>query len=471
MPFYQMSECKKNCIALVAKTGEMIDYQTLFERVDEIVSFLLPRRIAFVFCKNDEMSILAYLAMLQAKVVPVLVRQSLPPEHFDKLLKQYRPQYLFLPNLQIGESLYGYEIIWQKEGYVLLSSTKDMNYHIHPDLALLLTTSGSTGSPKLVRQSYKNILSNTSAIAEYLEIDARSRLITTLPMYYTYGLSMIQTHLAMGASIILNESAITEKFFWQQLKKYSATTFGGVPYTYEMLKKLRFERMDLPSLRVITQAGGRLSPEFVEYFGEVCDKKNIRFFVMYGAAEATARMSYLPPVFVKEKAGSIGIAIPHGQFFLEDEKGHRLLTRDGVGELVYSGDNVMMGYAQNYHDLLLGDEQQGVLHTGDMARHDSEGFYYIVGRKKRFLKIYGNRVNLMEVEEILCQAGYDCACTGEDDRMNIYLTNQEGKEDVCTFISRKLGLNQSAFFSYTVETIPRNEAGKILYGELEIIKK
>jgi len=342
----------------------------------------------------------------------------------------------------------------------------NFDHNLLPDLAVLLTTSGSTGSPKLVRQSYKNIVSNANSIADYLEIKEDDRAITTLPMYYTFGLSIIQSHLLKGACIIVTELTFMDKKFWNLLKDEKATTFGGVPYTYEMLKKLRFSRMDLPSLRYLTQAGGKLSKELSKEFSEICEKKGIKFIVMYGQVEATARMSYLPHEFAIEKAGSIGIAIPGGEFKLIDDNEVEIIEDSVPGELVYYGDNVTLGYAVDYHDLSKGDENNGVLHTGDIAMKQ-DGFYYITGRKKRFLKIFGNRVNLEEVEGILKSSGYDCACGGIDDLLKIYITDESKLEEVRNFISAKMVLNPVAFKSIKIDKIPRNESGKVLYSKLE----
>ena len=195
--------------------------------------------------------------------------------------------------------------------------------------------------------------------------------------------------------------SLIDKAFWVLLKTKEATTFGGVPYVYEMLKKLRFPRMDLPNLKILTQAGGKLSRELSEEFATICEQKGIRFLVMYGQAEAAPRMSYLPSEYAISKAGSIGIAIPGGEFWLVDDNGNVIPDSDTVGELIYKGDNVTMGYAASCEDLCKGDENGGVLKTGDMAKQDADGFYYIVGRKKRFLKLFGNRVNLDEVEQLI----------------------------------------------------------------------
>jgi acyl-coenzyme A synthetase/AMP-(fatty) acid ligase len=350
---------------------------------------------------------------------------------------------------------------------VLIKTDFIIDYKLHDDLALLLTTSGSTGSSKLVRQSYKNIISNANAIAKYIGITQADRPITTLPMSYTYGLSIINSHFLKGCAVILTNKTLMEKAFWDLLKTNKATTFGGVPYTYEMLKKLRFSRMELPSLNILTQAGGKLRPELVKEFAMMCQQKNIRFFVMYGQTEATARMSFLPSEYAISKPGSMGIAIPGGDFWLEDDKGNLITGNETVGELIYKGDNVTFGYAMSRDHLEKGDENAGVLKTGDMAKCDSDGFYYILGRKKRFLKLFGNRVNLDEVDHLFKEAGYACVCSGEDDHLNIYTIDKNNHEEIKRFIADRTGIHPSAFFVRYIENIPRNEAGKVLYSALK----
>jgi long-chain acyl-CoA synthetase len=222
-----------------------------------------------------------------------------------------------------------------------------------------MTTSGSTGSPKLVRLSYGNLAANAGAIATYLAIGAEDRAITTLPVNYVYGLSVVNSHLHAGASIVLSTASLTEKRFWELLKAQRATTFSGVPYTFELLHRLGWSRMNLPSLKVLTQAGGKLNASLVREFASQCQARGIRFYVMYGAAEATARMSYLPPSMVMDKAASIGIAIPGGEFTLEGPDNSPIDKPETVGELIYRGPNVSLGYAECRRDLALGDERGG----------------------------------------------------------------------------------------------------------------
>ncbi|MBQ6611921.1 MAG: AMP-binding protein [Oscillospiraceae bacterium] len=258
-----------------------------------------------------------------------------------------------------------------------------------------------------------------------------------------------------------------QKEFWNFFKDEEATSFGGVPYTYEMLDRLRFYRMKLPSLRTMTQAGGKILPELHEKFAKYAEENGKKFVVMYGQCEATARMGYLPPEKAVEKKGSMGIAIPGGRFRLIDVNGNEVTEPFVTGELVYEGKNVTLGYAECGDDLIKGDERQGVLETGDMAQFDEDGYYYIVGRKKRFLKIYGNRVNLDEVDRLIKgEFQVEAASTGVDDHMYIFVTEEKLADAVKDFVVSKTKLNQAAFKIIVIEEIPKNDSGKTLYKEL-----
>lgn len=463
MNFYDDLNKYNDQTAIITEDGEQVSYADLLEIADTIASYLPKRSLVFLVCKNSLESVAAYIGFLRKRIVPVLINYEINSSLFLNLMKSYRPNFVCCPKDFMAEG----KTINSYGSYCLLETEYKHMHDLFPELALLLTTSGSTGSPKLVRQSYLNITSNANSIAQYLEINSKDRPITTLPMYYTFGLSIINSHLLMGASLIMTEASLMDKKFWNLLKTQEATTLSGVPYVYEILKKLRFARMDLPSVRYMTQAGGKLSRELSVEFADVCAQKGMKFIVMYGQAEATARMSYLPWEYAKDKAGSVGIAIPGGKLDLYDVNGNVILDYEVMGELVYSGDNVTLGYAQTWKDLSKGDENAGVLMTGDMAKRDNDGFYYIVGRKKRFLKLFGNRVNLDEVEGLLKSAGYECVCVGVDDHLKIYLTDESKKEEARKFISQKTGLNLAGFSSIVINEIPRNEAGKVLYGKLE----
>lgn len=452
--------------ALISEQGETFSYQALSEEGDRLSTAVGGRCLAMILCTNTPGSVLGYTAFLNHRIVPILVAADLNRALLRHLIEQYQPDFLWAPD-QAADEMPG-TVTYRAWGYSLFKTQWTKAFPIYDELALLLTTSGSTGSPKLVRQSYDNLKANTESIVEYLHLDATERPITTLPMNYTYGLSILNTHLYAGAAVLMTESSIMQKEFWQMFRAYSATSFGGVPYTYEMLDKLRFLRMDLPTLRTMTQAGGKLSVELHGKFAEYARQSGKHFVVMYGQTEATARMGYLPPERAVEKRGSMGVAIPGGKFHLIDVNGAEIHEPDVTGELVYEGKNVTLGYAESGEDLIRGDERHGVLVTGDMAKVDADGYYYIVGRKKRFLKMFGSRVNLDETERLVRAAfpQIDCACGGVDDKMFVFVTGEAPQDAVRKYLSDTLHLHPSAFHLTALEKIPRNDAGKTLYSAL-----
>ncbi len=465
MFFYRQIEKYGDATALISADGKKTSYSELTTAADSFAAAVDSHRLVFLLCSNNIESVVGYVACMRGSSVPAMLSEKIDPALLDELMENYHPSYVWLPS-QIRESVNG-EVVFSYGNNVLVKTTYKLDYSISNELKLLLTTSGSTGSPKFVRQTEKNIQSNTESIVEYLEIRPDDRAITTMPMNYTYGLSILNSHLYCGAAVILNEYTLMDKRFWALMKGEQATTFGGVPYIYEMLKKLRFGRMDIPSLRYLTQAGGKLSPELADEFSGICRERGMKFIVMYGQTEATARMAWRPWEYASSKSASMGIAIPGGEFSLIDVDGNVIETPETVGELVYRGDNVTMGYAQSRHDLAKGDENNGILHTGDMAKRDADGFYYIVGRKKRFLKLFGNRVNLDEVEQLLKKQGIDCAVAGTDDNMVIYITDESKFAKASDFIDNHTAISHGGFKIQVIPEIPRNESGKILYSELK----
>lgn len=484
-------------IAIIDEYGTKVTYREIGAIEEKIQDVIGKRALVVSLCQNSIGSVVGYLSFLNARIVPIMLNAHLEQELLVNLLSTYLPEYLWVPldmvtSGQVEDVLKAVkeneksktdgatrktkeniQIIYSVYDYSLIQTGFEKKYELYPELGLLLTTSGSTGSPKFVRQSYDNIRANAKSIVEYLKLDETERPITTLPMNYTYGLSIINSHAMVGATLLVTEKSLMQKEFWAFFKEEKATSFGGVPYTYEILDKLRFMRMELPTLRTMTQAGGKLTPELHAKFAAYAKEKGKNFVVMYGQCEATARMGYLPADMAVEKCGSMGIAIPGGKFVLMDADGEEIQEPHVTGELVYEGANVTLGYAECGKDLAKGDERKGLLQTGDMAQFDEDGYYYIVGRKKRFLKIYGNRVNLDEMDRMIKGAfdELECACAGVDDHMYIFLT-EEAKakakaEEVKAFVAHKTGLNPVAFRVIIVKEIPKNDAGKVLYRELE----
>jgi long-chain acyl-CoA synthetase len=454
-------------LAITCSDGASYRYADLLQHMEEIDSKINHRTLVFCLCENTIGSLIGYLSFITSDIVPLMLDSSLDRELLEGLISTYRPEYLWLPN--DGNYIHlPSQIVFSYLGYSLLKMDNIKLHEMDKNLALLLTTSGSTGSPKLVRLSYSNIYANAKSIANYLSIDREERPITLLPMNYSFGLSIINSHLIMGANLLLSSHSVIEKDFWIFLKNQKATSISGIPYTYEILKKLRLFQMDLPSITTFTQAGGKLDHKLNREVSEYCLQTGKRFFVMYGQTEATARMSYLPPKYSLSKLGSMGIAIPGGSFSLIDEKGQTFEEENIAGELVYRGKNVCMGYAECISDLNKVDENSGVLFTGDIAKRDKDNFYYIVGRKKRFIKLYGNRINLDETERILKTIIPESACVGVDDRMIIFIVDSTKIREVQQYVSSKTGINSNAFEVKCISRIPKNSAGKTIYSELKI---
>jgi long-chain acyl-CoA synthetase len=452
--------------AIITEDLEQFSYEEILHDADDIGKEAPGRPLVFVVTKNCVESLAGYIGLIRRGAVVALVNHTIHETLFLNLIDKFKPRFIYQPSGFLNH-IDNWREVYRFRSYALLQSGQDFDYKIDENTSLLLSTSGSTGSPEVVRLTDRNILSNTSSIADYLHISSKDKAITTMPMSYSYGLSIINSHLYMGASVILTEASVMNRRFWSLLNECAVTTFGGVPYIYEMLSKLKFAQMNVPSIEYITQAGGKLNQTLLKEFSQISKDKSIQFIAMYGQTEATARMSYLPYDKLSTKLGSIGIAIPGGDFWLEDENGGQIQATDIPGELVYRGDNVSLGYAKDYCDLEKGDVNKGILKTGDVALKDQDGYYYIVGRKKRFLKLFGNRINLDELEQKIRNIGHECACGGTDENLKIFSTDPEADRQIEKYLIELLHINKTGFSIVNIEIIPRNHSGKILYAQLE----
>lgn len=330
---------------------------------------------------------------------------------------------------------------------------------LHPDLRLLLSTSGSTGSPKLVRLSAANLESNAAAIADYLGLTGDDVALTTLPLDYCYGLSVLHSHLLAGAALVLDDRSVTDPALWERARAEGVTSFAGVPYTFDLLGAAGWPV--LPTLRQVTQAGGRLAPERVRALAEQGRREGWELVVMYGQTEATARMAYLPPELAVSHPGAVGVPVPGGSLRIDPVDG----AEPGVGELVYAGPNVMMGYAEAPADLALGSELDE-LRTGDLARLTPEGLVEIVGRRSRFAKLFGQRIDLDRVQTLLGLGGYDVGCAEAADGRHLVVA-VPGSPDAATLAEvaqaavTGTGLPAHAVLVVPVAALPRLPNGKL----------
>jgi acyl-CoA synthetase (AMP-forming)/AMP-acid ligase II len=420
-------------VAVLTDT-EQLTYDELADRVTQTAdAYGHRRRLVLLETRNDTATLLHYLAAMAGRhvVIPVPAgRDHATLEHI------YRPH-----------------IFIDADG---IHHRHRETHELHDDLALLLSTSGSTGSPKLVRLSHDNLRVNADAIAEYLDIRETDRAATTLPMSYCYGLSVIHSHLLAGAGLILTDHSVVDTEFWELFRRHHGTTFAGVPYTFELLERAHFDAIELPDLRYITQAGGRMLPDRVRRFAELGRRKGFELFVMYGATEATARMAYLPPELAQSRPNAIGRPLPGGSFTIEPIDGW---SDDGVGELVYRGPNVMMGYAHDIADLSLGKTVE-TLRTGDIARQAADGLYEVVGRSGRFVKMYGLRIDLHRIETALRAEGIAAFCANDDDRLVVAATGGHDARDVQGAAAQAAGVPAGAVRAVIVDELPLLPSGK-----------
>lgn len=456
----------KDLVACITPEGERMTYGELQALSDRIRNEIEPHQLVFCMCGNTIGSLAGYVTFVNNDNATLMLDVHIEQTAFDALYATYQPRYVWAPEGFTPKE--GANSVYAEKGYILWKIDGNET-PVNEELSVLLTTSGSTGSPKLVRLSKKNLESNARSIIEYLHITKDERPVTGLPMYYSFGLSIINSHLLVGATLLLTPASYVEREFWQFANDNSFTSFSGVPYTFEIMKKLKLWKQPMPTLRTLTQAGGKLSNELLQFFMEKYEPQGVKFYLMYGQTEATARMSYLEPEYGLTKLGSIGKGIPGGTFSLADDDGRVIEKANEVGELVYEGANVSLGYAECAADLMKGDENHGVLHTGDLAYCDEDGFYFIAGRKKRFLKLFGNRISLDYVETLLKEKLRECVCVGDDSKLIIYTTdNGFDENEIIDFIVGRTKIVRTVFSVRHIDEIPRSESGKILYKELSL---
>lgn len=457
---------KKDVALLMADSGHAVRYGELDEWIEANRQLLrgLPRpALAFQFAPNSDGAVASYLACL-AEGVPLGLGEPAITSR-TRVIEAYLPSALILPAKETAPEQY--EIVGGMSGGELrLWRRSSGAYHVtpHRDLALLLATSGSTGDAKFVRLSLANLQANARSISTYLGLEPGEIAIQSLPLHYSYGLSVLNSHLLAGAAVALTSHSFIRPEFWRVVDDCSCTSFAGVPYMYETLHRLRLQPTRRSALRTLTQAGGHLRVDLVRHFNDSAKGNDARFFVMYGQTEATARIAYVPPDRLADKIGTIGIAIPGGELWLEPVDGDAT-----VQQLHYRGANVMLGYATGPLDLARGDDQRGVLATGDLAERDADGFFRLTGRLARFAKLFGKRINLAGIEaEVEKMFSIRTAALDGGDRLRVLL---EGSDEpvaakVRAYLADWLGVPPLALNVVLITQIPLTASGKKDYKAL-----
>lgn len=429
----------------------------------------LERKLVICKLTNDVECLALYFTLLVSGAVPLLTSTDLSELEYSTLLDAYQPaaELIKITDTKVQKKRFSNTLF---ENFTVYSSEKpSCSYSLHDDLALLLPTSGSTGSVKYVRISHKNLISNTKTISEYLKINEMDKVITTLPPNYSYGASVLHTHFINGSSVVVTEATFFESEFWNFLEKSEVTTLNGVPFHFEILHRLKFHEKKFPYLRVITQAGGKLKAEIKSYFFDYCLKNTISFFVMYGQTEASPRMSYITFPDLLEAPESIGQGLTDCKLFLKNEENQEINIPNVAGELHANGNNIAMGYAYSYLDLSNNDEFQGTLGTGDIAYFDNQKRFFIVGRSSRFVKIFGNRISLDDVQNYVNELGFESVCTGNDFFIKVGCINISisEKKILKKKLMGKLNISGNVIKIFYLKKIDRTSSGKIAYSEID----
>jgi acyl-CoA synthetase (AMP-forming)/AMP-acid ligase II len=426
-------------------------------------NFAGPKKLAFFYIRNSVGHVAALLGLLRAGHAVAL----LDPKMTD--LAQRELELIYSPEVCVN-SLGRQDGEIGSVGYRL---SERRTAALHPSLALLLSTSGSTGSPKFVRLSFENLLANAKAISQVLDIRKPEVGLGHLPLHYSYGLSVLTSHLVQGAPVFLTENSFLDREFWPRARAMDVAHLPGVPFHYQTLRRFGLHNINLPSLRVMTQAGGGLDTPTRKMMHDFMHARSGRFHVMYGQTEASPRMSTLSHEDFEKYSSSVGVALPGGKFEILDQAGVALPDSQ-EGEVVYTGPNVMLGYAETRLDLAKGDEQNGKLHTGDIGRLDENARLTLTGRMKRFAKVAGLRISLDDVERVASISAGEVAVVQKGDHIFIHCVTSDDNDGVK---SRTLDLLLSHFtiskLTYRMffrDSIPKTVRGKIDYTVLDSVK-
>lgn len=439
---YLFDQSKDSSNDLVMGNSEQLSFKEVYKRSNYLAKYLKECGTGspmLIIAPNSVFFITIYLGVLKSGNVCVPLNTEIEKENLDYIISQSVPEIIFIPekykkivnkydaDIRIITEIDLTNIIVNAENFIDTEKNFDEN-----SLAEIIFTSGSTGKPKGVMISHKNLIANTSSILDYLHLTENDRMLVVLPFYYCYGLSLLHTHIRVGGSIVLNNSFIFIGSVINDLNKYKCTGFAGVPSHYQILlrKSTDFKNTQFPYLKYVTQAGGKLHSSVIQEFIEAFPE--IKFYVMYGQTEATARLSYLSPELLSEKMGSLGKGIPGVELRVVDEFG--IDVKEGEpGEIIAKGDNIMLGYYNDKESTAI-SLVNGYLHTGDIAEVDKDGFIFMKGRKKEFIKIHGMRISPKEIEEVILENRNVLSCTvkeayddifGETIKAEVVVNNKE----------------------------------------------
>lgn len=460
-----------NANNIAISDGEKLNltYRDLIVQSNNIKKQIKQKSLILIISENDIGSLIAYVFCIINNHVAIIIDSKTNKKEIYNILKNYNPNYIFISKK--NKSIFGNKFARKYNFFnkILLKNKSFKKINLNKNLSLLLSTSGSIGAAKFVKLSKSNLKYNTDSIIKYLKIRKNDCCITNLPISYSYMLSVINTHFEKGGKIVVSNNSLVEKKFWEVFKKNKITSFNGVPYTYEMLRRIGLKNIKIKSMKYLTQAGGKLEEDKLREIIKFCNNNNLKFYSMYGQTEASPRISYLRPELINKKIGSIGKGIPGNQIYLIDEYEKKILKPFKQGEIVCEGKNIFMGYSENSKDLKFKNKNKFKLLTGDLGYFDKDGFFYLTGRKSRIAKIFGNRVDLDTIENLMTKKGYKIACISDDTKIFVYVENKYSKKRLINTISKITNFTIRSFELIKLKHFPRTSNKKISYNELKKI--
>ena len=420
------------------------------------------KKLVFLISDNSIEFLICYVNFLNDNFLVILLNKRIEQNQIDKLIDIYKPSIIclkdsnkfFFKNYQVNRKILR---------NIILERKKEGAYKINNLNKLLISTSGTTGSSKFVRLSISNLNYNSLAISNFLNIKKNHVTVTTLPPDYTLGLSVINTHLRKGSSIVLSDYSFLEKKFWNLISNKKITSFTSVPISLDILKKIEFTKFNIDSIKYISQAGGAITNEMHKYMNKSCEKKRIKFYPMYGSTEATARISILDWKF-RNKIGSVGKPLLQTKVKLSEDK-------KSSNRILFRGRNVSLGYAKNLNDLKKGDTNKGQILMDDIGKIDRDGFLFILGKNSRFIKLHGLRINLDEIQDLLSSINFPSKCVFKNNKLMIFILKKKLVNKAEIFIKKNLKINHHHFKVIIIKSFPLNKNKKVDFKKLENYEK
>jgi acyl-coenzyme A synthetase/AMP-(fatty) acid ligase len=410
-------------------------------------------------------TVIFYVGLVRKGITTIMIPENTSKDQLKKLVESYSPNYI-ISSLQSDSIDRKFSVLDTYKKFLIYENSLEKSDLSLRKIAICLPTSGSTGSPKFVKLSRTNLESNAKSIISTLKITSDQITITTMPIHYSYGLSVLNTSLEVGAKLVVTSKQVVHKEFWQLVVDHEVNTISGVPFMYEQIMRISVEFLRRTKIKKFTQAGGKLNKLVHEHFIKICADAEISFYIMYGQTEATARISVLPSEEFDKYKDSIGFAIPGGKLTLIDDVGNNIGMPGIIGEICYEGPNVFIGYANNRNQLVASDSYVSKLQTGDIGYFDKEGRFYITGRLKRIAKLLGHRINLVEVEDYLLECGFETVCVEHDAKLNVVYVGDQKLIESRDLLLDHLRINPKLVSFKMVSSIPRLASGKVDYSSV-----